>query len=448
MKKWKLRSLVCVVAAGALYAPAFAAPGSAYAACAGANIEGNGASVEANAHKEVWEPTFNAKCAGPPATEQVKYVSTSSSKGLESWGVLNNSNFKGFGPTNAFVAVDDPPNSSQESEILAKQEPVSGAKVLSIPVLQFAVTLPIHLPEGCTATSGKGKAELHRLVLDDTQLQAIFAHTITTWAQLVEKANDYNEDKLVGATCDASAPIIRVVRKEGAGATAVLEKSLFEINKNAVDDSQTWEQLAENPENIEWPDEAEDLIRAEKGIPLAESVAANAGSIGYVNLSEVRQVAAFTPAGGGGEGSAIFWPELQNSGKKFQDPSTDLESNTPASANCEAEDYISLNGKGTQGKFPPASTEDVWNEVTANKTEKKSYPLCGFAYVLSLTDFANFASTSEAEVTSVQGYLGFVVSAEGQALLKGHDFLGLPTAKSAKGNVLDIAEAGVGKIAF
>jgi hypothetical protein len=90
----------------------------------------------------------------------------------------------------------------------------------------------------------------------------------------------------------------------------------------------------------------------------------------------------------------------------------------------------------------------VWNEVTANTTEKKSYALCGFAYVLSLTDFANFASTSEAEVTSVQGYLGFVVSAEGQALLKGHDFLGLPTAKSAKGNVLDIAEAGVGKIAF
>jgi ABC-type phosphate transport system substrate-binding protein len=448
MKKWKLRSLVCVVAAGALYAPAFATTGSAYAACAGANIEGNGASVESNAHKEVWEPTFNAKCAGPPATEQVKYVSTSSSKGLESWGVLNNSNFKGFGPTNAFVAVDDPPNSSQESEILAKQEPVSGAKVLSIPVLQFAVTLPIHLPEGCTATSGKGKAELHRLVLDDTQLQAIFAHTITTWAQLVEKANDYNEDKLVGATCDASAPIIRVVRKEGAGATAVLEKSLFEINKNAVDASQTWEQLAENPENIEWPDEAEDLIRAEKGIPLAEAVAATAGSIGYVNLSEVRQVAAFTPAGGGGEGSATFWPELENSGKKFQDPSTDLESNTPASANCEAEDYISLNGKGTQGKFPPASTEDVWNEVTANKKEKKSYALCGFAYVLSLTDFANFASTSEAEVTSVQGYLGFVVSAEGQALLKGHDFLGLPTAKSAKGNVLDIAEAGVGKIAF
>jgi ABC-type phosphate transport system substrate-binding protein len=448
MKIWKVRGLVCAAAAGTISALAFVAPGAASAACTGANIEANGASVEANAHKEVWEPTFNAKCAGPPATEQVKYTSTSSSKGLESWGVLNNpSLFKGFGPTNAFVAVDDPPNSPQEAEILAKEE-TSGAKVLSIPVLQFAVTLPIHLPEGCTATSGKGKAELHRLVLSDVQLQGIFAHTITTWAQLIEKANDFNEDKLAGATCNTSAPIVRVVRKEGAGATAVLEKSLFEINKGAVDGSQTWDQLAENPENIEWPSEGENLIRAEKGTPLAEAVAATAGSIGYVNLSEVRQVAAFTPAGGGGEGSAVFWAELQNSGKKFEDPSTNKEENAPASANCEGEDYVSLNGKGTKGKFPPESTEDVWNEVTASTKEKKSYALCGFAYVLSLTDFADFAATSEAEVNTVKDYLGFVVSAEGQALLKGHDFLGLPTAKSAKGNVLDIAEAGVNKVAF
>jgi ABC-type phosphate transport system substrate-binding protein len=388
-----------------------------------------------------------AKCAGPPATEQVEYESTSSGKGLSSWGVGNTTNFKGFGPTNAFVGTDQPPNGPQESEILAKQEPISGAKVLSIPVLQAAVALPIHLPEGCTATSGKGKTELHRLVLSDAQLQGIFAHTITTWAQLVEKANTFNEDKLVGTECKSSTPIVRIVRKEGSGTTAIAKKFFFEINKGAVDGTETWNELAEKNENLNWPAEGEDLVRVEKGSGMASEVATTPGTIGYANLNEVRANPAFTPAGGGGESSAIFWPELQNSGKKFEDPATNKEANEPANANCEAEDYVSLNGKGTKGKFPPASTEDLWNEVTASTKQTKTYPLCGFTYDLSLTDFANFAGTSEAEVATVTNYLTFVLG-EGQELLKNHDFLGLPTAKSAKGNVLEIARAGVKKIAF
>jgi ABC-type phosphate transport system substrate-binding protein len=443
-----VRSLVSALAAATVSALAFVAPGTASAACTGASIEANGAAIEANAHKEVWEPAFNAKCSGPPATEQVTYVSTSSSKGLESWNVNKIAEkFKGFGPGNAFVGTDQPPNPTQQGEILEKQEPVSGAKVLSIPVLQAALALPIHLPEGCTATSGKGKKAIGRLVLSEEQLEKVFAHEITTWSQLVEASNNFNEDKLVGAACDASAPIIRVVRKEGAGATSLLEKVLFEVDKSAVDGSETWNGLAEQVENTLWPDEGEDLIRAEKGSGLATAVAKTAGSIGYANLNEVRQVAAFTPAGGGGEGTQTFWPELQNKGKKFADPSTDGESNTPAEANCEDEDYVSLNGTGKQAKFPPASTEDAWNEVTASTTEKKSYVLCGFAYVLSLTDFGNFAGTSEAEVTTLKDYFAFVLG-EGQTLLKGHDFLALPEAKKESGNVLDIAKAGVAKIAF
>jgi ABC-type phosphate transport system substrate-binding protein len=441
----KARSLASAVAVSAISAVAFVAPGTASAACTGANIKGNGSSLQASAQQKIWSPAFNAKCAGPPATEQVEYISTSSGKGLSSWGVGKTTNFQGFGPTNAFVGTDQPPNGPQETEILAEAE-LTGSKLLSIPVLQAAVALPIRLPEGCTATSGKGKAELNRLVLSDAQLQGIFAGTIKTWAQLVEKGVAFNEDKLVGTSCNSSAPIVRVVRKEGSGTTAITKKFLFEINKGAVDGTETWNELAEKNENLNWPDEGENLVRAEKGSGIATTVATTPGSIGYANLNEVRANAAFTPAGGGGENSDIFWPELQNSGKKFQDPATNKEANEAANANCNAEDYVSLNGKGTKGKFPPESTEDLWNEVTASTKQKTTYALCGFTYDLSLTDFADFSGTSEAEVTTLSDYFNFVLG-EGQTLLNNHDFLGLPTAKSAKGNVLEIARAGARKIA-
>src|SRR5580700_2658845 len=114
----RLRSLASAIAATALSALALVAPGGASAACTGANIEANGASMEAGAQQLVWSPAFDAKCSG---VEQVKYVSTSSNKGLESWWVLHISEkYKGFGASNAFVGVDDPPNPTQSAEILEK----------------------------------------------------------------------------------------------------------------------------------------------------------------------------------------------------------------------------------------------------------------------------------------------------------------------------------------
>jgi|HubBroStandDraft_2_1064218.scaffolds.fasta_scaffold04867_1 ABC-type phosphate transport system substrate-binding protein len=438
MTGFRTRSLVSAFAVSAISAVAFIAPGTASAACSGANIKANGSSLQANAQKELWSKPFNEKCAG---TEQVTYESTGSGPGLHSWFVGESpTEFKGFGPENAFVGTDQPPSQPQENEILTKGS--AGAKVLSIPLLQAAVALPIHLPAGCTAEGGK-KGKVKRLVLSDTTLQGIFAHTITTWAGV---------PGVVGASCDKSAPIVRVVRKEGSGTTAIVKKFLFEINRAAVDGTETWNELAEKNENLSWPAETEGLERAKKGSGIAEYVAANAGTIGYANLNEVRKVPAFTPAGLGGEGTAIFWAELQSKGSKYEDPSTDGETNTAANANCAGESYISLDKEGKQGKFPPASTEDVWNEVTANKTEKKSYPLCGFTYDLSLTKFSDFAGSDAGneptapEVETVKNYLTYVLST-GQTALEGQDFLGLPVGKKG-GNVLKIAQEGVAKIAF
>jgi ABC-type phosphate transport system substrate-binding protein len=440
MTRPQVHSLAAAIAAAAVSAVALLAPGSALAnPCTGVNIEGNGAAVVSIAFKEVWTPAFNAKCPSK-TNEQVTYASTSASKGLESWWVLHNvSKYKGFGPTNAFITTDGGVNLPQDTEILEKGP---GAKVLSIPVLQWAEALPIHLPAGCTGSGGK-KGKVKRLVLSDEVLQKIFAHTITTWGEVPGVA---------GATCEKTAPIVRVVRKEGAGATAALEKLLFQINKNPVDGSETWNELAEETNNTKWPAESEHLITGEKGSGVISAVVSTPGSIGYATLAETRQNVAFRPEGGGGEGSSIFWPELQSKGKKYEDPSSDLESNTTANANCVNESYISLNGVGKQGKFPPENTEDLWNEVTANKVQKASYPLCDFGYIISLNKFSDFLGSdvsnepTSAEVETLKTFGSFVLG-EGQSLLNNHDFLALPGTKKT-GFVLQKAQAGVAKIAY
>lgn len=454
MTGWKARSLVSACAVTAVSAVAALAPGTASAECTGESIKANGSSLQASAQQKLWSPAFNKKCeSSEPKKEQVSYESTSSGKGLASWWVGHSTEkYKGFAAGNAFVGTDQPPNPTQISEILEKGP---GGEVLSIPMLQAAVALPIHLPEGCTAESGKKKKAIKRLVLSDAQLQGIFAHTITTWKQLTESANNYNEDKLVGASCASETKITRVVRKEGSGTTAITKKFLFEINKSAVDGSETWNELAEKNENLKWPEEKEEvgnLIRAEKGSGVAEKVAATPGSIGYANLNEVRSTKSFDPEGGGGEGTALFWPELQSKKTKFEDPATNGDVAAAANANCAGEAYISLNGTGKQAKFPPESTKDPWNEVTASTEQKASYPLCGFTYDLGLTAYHLFPGGKEGEVTTaaevetIKHYFEYVLGA-GQKELEGHDFLGLPEGKKG-GNVLQIAQKGAELIAF
>jgi ABC-type phosphate transport system substrate-binding protein len=445
----KARSLASAFAVSAISATAFIVPGTASAACSGSgvNIKGNGSSLQAKAQEEIWTPAFNAKDGGECKTEgkeQVSYESTGSGPGLHSWWVGKEAaKYKGFGPGNAYVGTDQPPNPTQEGEILEKGP---GGKVLSIPTLQAAVAVVIRLPEGCTATSGKGGKQIKRLALDDATLQGLFAHTITTWGA----ALSFNKDALVGPASCGTTPITRVVREEGSGTTAILKKFLFEINPGAIVGSENWNNLAENNENRTWPEEGS-IKRAKKGSGVATLVSTTPSSIGYANLNEVRKIPAYTPAGGGGEGSSIFWAPVQIKGKKFADPSTNGEANEKAAANCNKEVYISLNGSGKQAKFPPANDEAVWNEVTASTKQKHSYPLCGFTYDLALVGYSKFSTEPEApsaaEVETLKHYDTFILSAGEQSAVEHDDFFGLPEGKKA-GNVLKTSQEGVAKITF
>jgi ABC-type phosphate transport system substrate-binding protein len=408
------------MAVAALVAAMLLMPGSASAACTGKNIEGRGASLQAPA-QQIWTAAFDAKCA---ATEQVAYVFTNSLEALESWGAGNPLKFKGFGKENAFIATDWPPTRAQESAMASYAVPTGpppyDPEVMMIPVAQEAIALPIHLPTGCFALSGKGAKTVGRLVLSDVQLEEIFAGQITTWTNLT----GYNEDRLVGESCNS--PIKRVVREEGAGTTWILKNFLYQINGSPLP-TETWRQLSETSQGLMWPNQATDPVtKASKEPAVAALVASTPGTIGYAGLSAVRSNAAFTPAGGGGNGKSIFWAELQNNGNKFADPSTNGEENARASANCKSERYIALSG----GTVPPPVGSwgaGNWNEVSASISQKK-YALCGLTYDLTACQRGWFGPIGQPESETAMDYLKYVLEPTAQAALSGIDYLGLASS--------------------
>jgi ABC-type phosphate transport system substrate-binding protein len=444
----RFASAAAVTAASAV---AFIAPGTASAACTGANIEGSGSTLQELAQNEVWRPTFNNKCPGGEHEQVSAYHGIGSGAGLATWNVGKKEH--NFGPAFAFVGTDQPPNPTQKSEI---ELVTGGGKVLSIPTLQAAVAIDIHLPAGCTSavsgTSKKESKDFKRLSLDEKTIEAIFAHTITKWSEI----KDFG-DKLLPEGCAGSSEIVRVVREDGSGTTAILKKFLFEINKNPVDPEtgETWNDLAEKNKNLPWPEEKVNLERANGGKGVAKLVAEKAGRIGYSNMADARNTHLYTPEGvpAGGDGTPVFWALVQNNPaneKKFIDPSDNKEVNAKSNSNCAGTKYVNLNATGKKAKFPPESTEDAWNEVTA-ELKQKNYPLCGFTYDLSLTKFSATESektaASAAEETTISNYFNYILN-EGQVNLLGNDYLGLPNVGSAKKNPLLIARAGAAKIAF
>jgi ABC-type phosphate transport system substrate-binding protein len=422
------------------------APNAASAACTGDNIEGQGSSLQELAQNNVWRPHFNAKCVG---TEQVTgYKGTGSGAGLATWGVGKLEH--NFGDSFAFVGTDQPPNPTQKAEIELFS---GGGKVLSIPTLQAAVSIDINLPTGCEkAESGKGKKIVGKLALTQKQVERVFAHTLTKWSEL---EGGGAENKILPAGCAEGKTITRVVREDGSGTTAILKKFLFEINREPVDPEtgETWNELAEKNKNLPWPEEKVDLVRAKGGKAVAKKVTETAGSIGYANLADARATHLYTPEGGAGAGTKVFWALLQNnpkSEKKFIDPATNGEENAVGNSNCGGEKYVDLSAEGKKAKFPPESTELPWNEVTA-ELKAKNYSLCGFTYDLSLTKFSGTESQGAAatatEVETIKNYIGYILGT-GQTDLNNNDYLGLPNSGSIKKNPLLIAQVGQEKIAF
>jgi ABC-type phosphate transport system substrate-binding protein len=465
MSSLTARRLACACALSAAFSTALVVPGIASATpggeqCSGETIEGKGASLQKLAQIEIWNPGFNKganplACSGTQGSKgepKAIYTSTGSGAFLRSWGQEpKEASEVNFGPKNSFGGTDEPPNETQKSEIESHSTGTKGKLLQTIPVLQAAVTISVHLPKGCKAEGGPAPG---RLGLNEKNLEKFFAGEITAWSKLLNKA------KLVKSgsePCESTAPIKRVVRKDGSGTTSLFKKYLWLENKKEVEPGKTWKNLAESANNTTWPKEKEaghEVLRGEGNGGVAAEVAANASTIGYVNLADARHDGHFTPAPGtGGAGTATFWAEVENGkitveGKKvatFADPSTNGDEGAKAQSNCAETNYT--NGSK---KFPPESTALPWNEVTS-ATKEPNYVICGFTYDLGLEHMSTFTSgskeapTEKAERTQYD-YYNFVLAdgvGGGQTLIgEETDYLGLPSA------IKKIAREGIERLSF
>jgi ABC-type phosphate transport system substrate-binding protein len=445
LKSARRLATACAVSAAAV--AALAAPGVASATtslqCTGENITAAGSTLQELAQKDVWNPDFNTStnklaCSGSQGSKAkptVSYDSIGSGPGLEKWGYNGHAFEAG---SFAIAATDEPVNAAQKEEIEKNETTSTPETVQSIPVLQGAVAIIIDLPANCTATS---TAAPGRLVLNNSTLAKIWTDEVTKWSQITEDG-----DSVTGTGCDAETPITHVVREEGSGTTHIFKKYLqlsdatpFETEKGA---SKDWNELSEGPENTTWP-KADAVVRAPGSGKEAAKVAEIASSIGYVNLANARANGKFTPGvGDGGAGTQRFWAEIQNSGtsKKptYSDPATNGDAEATANSNCAKEKYTN----GTDTKFPPASTADVWNEVTTS-TKEVNYPLCGLTYDTVLSDYGAYPGTTTGEAITASNYLLWVLEDKaggGSELILNHDYEPIPKA------LVKEAETGVKRV--
>jgi ABC-type phosphate transport system substrate-binding protein len=463
MSVFSARRLVSAGVLSAALAAALAVPGAASAApggeqCSGENIGGKGASLQELSQIKVWTPKFNESAAelacngtqGSKGKPTVTYTSTGSGAGLRSWGQEPKEPKEiNYGPKNGYVGTDEPPNQKQKEEM---ESHGAAGTLETIPVEQSAVTVSVHLPEGCTGVEGGPVGG--RLGMKETTLESVFRGRSTKWSQVLNGA------KLIGpkGKCSAATEIKRAVREDGSGTTSIFKKFLWVASKGkVVFEGKTWKELAESSNNTVWPEEkTHPVLKAPKNSGVAKKIAETPGAIGYVNLADARANGEFTPPNGG-VNTTKFWVELQNASKPtvtYSDPATNGDVAEKANSNCEETLYT--NGKK---KFPPESTAVVWNEVTTSMTQK-NYALCGFTYDLSLDKFSAFTiakgsqeEPNEKEVRTAYDYLHFVLGSEpgeGQALIaEKQDYLGLPTTpKEPKTDILGIAREGVKRIGF
>jgi ABC-type phosphate transport system substrate-binding protein len=457
----------CIVSAAGV--AAMALPGVASAAgpvrCSGASaIGGQGSSLQKVAQEKLWIPSFTETstntlaCAGKAKQGDEKkltvtYNPSGSGAGLRSWGAETKleSEIK-FGVTNAFVGTDEPPNEGQAGEIEKQESTDTPGTLETIPVAQEAVAIIVNLPEvegtHCTATSTGATG---RLVITDEQLAKIYEGGITTWGGI-----SGDGDELKPAACD-SASITPVVRFDQSGTTHIFKRYLNLINPASFETekgtNETWGQLSEGAGNTVWPKNAH-VIRplVKGGGELIKTVDETPGRIGYVNVAEAREHAAYVPPTGG-KGTSTFWLKLENSSKgtgskvklTYEDPASNEEEGTPAESNCAKTAYT--NG---ENPFPPPAVTEFWNNVTTSvpgpdSVAEKGYSLCGLTYDLAFTKYSLLEAkgATSGEAVSVENYLTFVTSKKaGDLELKKDDYSPLPKA------VLTIAEKGAAKVAF
>ncbi len=401
--------------------------------CAGANLFAAGSSLQALAQDNVWTGDFNSAADkslyacngkdGSGGTPKVSYEATGSGAGYGKWEEKHEYSKYGL------IGTDAPVSGGEQAKVEEQRtEPTLPGKIMSIPVLQGAIAVVVHLPSGCTATSGPAPG---RLVLNNKTLEGIYAGTITEWSEISSAEN--GEDEIVGEKCNTHSKISVIVRKDRSGTSHILKRYLNLLVAGASEmengEMKTWGEVAEDgAENLLWP-RAAHVIHAKEELDagLLTEVAATPGSIGYASLAGTREKHSFVPPEGG-EGKATFWVELENESstskgkttRKFKDPASNGDVAAKASANCA--DTVYQNGTKV---FPPPLVTEPWNDVAA-EVRSKTYSLCGLTYEMALSDYEAYGGTAK-ETGTARDYLNYLLDKKGgQADVATHDYLALP----------------------
>jgi len=464
--------------------------------CEGTAIKGNGSSFQ-NVILKKWatdfneisgKPNKNAKgCGGTQGSKgkpKVEYLSGGSGACLHAWGIETKEAVK-FAEF-PYCGTDEAPNLEQKKELEKNKTGGEEESLETIPVVQGAVAVIVHLPKGCTATSevkkGTETIKLGRLVLDQKVIERIYKGSIETWEALLTKQGEEGTGANKGAGKDAitcenpeelKKTITPVVRLDHSGTTHIFKTFLEQVNPNELipmetypeeiggkktgcgaelaEKSEKWHEVSETCQNQRWPTKAHIVRGTEAGNPgVIKRVNELASSIGYGDLAATREFKFFSSASEeGGEGKPKFWVEVQDTklpeSKGFSDPSTNLDVETPANSRCKLTKYTEESGK----KFPPASTRKSWSEAKAELVEKE-YSICGLSYDLALRQYGFYPGLEEpilgkGEATTVHDFLRWALNKAkegGGSLIKGSDYEALPST------IIEEAEDGVEEIGY
>ena len=494
-----IAATAAVLLAGAVPGSALAAKGpktDQLAACEGSSVKGLGSSFQ-NPAEQVWTAGFSTSksklaCAGV-GKPTVKYEQGQAEKG--SGACLKD--FGEGGATTKFNAFPGPCGTDEAPSTKTKEEMEKGSEaaaekgegIQSIPVIQGALAVIVHLPEGCKASSevrlNKSTQKLGRLALEESTVAEIYAGELKTWKQVIA-AQKSGADKLTCAVpAEEESEIKVVVRLDKSGTTHIFKAFLkqaqetelemeefFQINEHSAGkehsepckaklepEKKTWAQVAEGCENQRWPLAAHVVRPEESGNPgVVKEVATQPSSIGYADLAVAREKGEFSKKGEGGENTpgeqnTRFWAVLSDTkptSKKveYADPSTNGDVEALANSNCAKTVYALKAGE----KFPPKTTRLDWSKVIGLEVSK-TYGICGLSYVIEPRLFYGFlhketpAITEEESkkvATTVSNYLRFVLSGKeegGGELLLNHDYLPIPK-KALKAAELGAEEIG------
>jgi hypothetical protein len=420
------RALALVGACVGVLALTGAPSASASSTCA--EIQGAGSSLQNIAQNEVWAPLWSTMGSpGCTTTTKVKYFESSSGSGKEQWGdktgafALNSEQEK----FPAFIGSDTGASTSQESEM----ETAAGGEtgIVTIPVEQSAISVPVSLPVGC-----EPKAVGTPPTVTGANLSRAWetGGTGKTFSELFS-----------GLTGKCSSTPTFIARSKNSGTTAGFKRFLGCYSEAGTEpecfnesEKTPWAALNASTgesETPNWPSTTKIDTIAGTGGELAQKVMELPGTSGYADLADARSQGFLTK-----EYyllhylidetlKELYWSVLAKVN------SNGSESNSPeepsnGESNCTKSKYFE-EGKAITAK----SSWGVSRQFNPRQSSDTTYGICTLTYDLVWQNYTKPKSMtySTAEGNAVINYEKWIVGAgagEGQKALAALHYGELP----------------------